>query len=92
MGQYFTGLQFPSVKLPAGYVEGDDAAATSKEPQKELIQALVRIMYDDVMVIPYMEETKISFLGKGVHNDDKALFDLTNMLVSNAWLEPSARK
>ena len=92
MGQYWTGLQFPSVKLPAGFTEGDRAAATSKEPQKELIQALVRIMYDDVMVIPYIEETKISFLGKGVHNDDKALFDLTYMLVTNAWLEPSARK
>jgi peptide/nickel transport system substrate-binding protein len=92
MGVFFTGLQFPSVKLPAGYVEGSDAAATSKEPQNELIQALMRIIYDDVMVVPYMEETKICFLGKGVHNDDKQTFNLTNMTVVNAWLEPSARK
>jgi peptide/nickel transport system substrate-binding protein len=91
-GTYFTGLQFPSVKLPAGYIEGADAMVATKEPQKELIQALMRIIYDDVMVIPYMEQTKICFLGKGVHNDDKKLFSLTGMSVSNAWLEPSARK
>jgi peptide/nickel transport system substrate-binding protein len=92
MGTYFGGLQFPSVKIPAGYFEGADAMAATVEPQKELIQAMVQLMHDDVMVIPYMEETKICFLGKGVHNDDKELLNLTNMSVVNAWLEPSARK
>jgi hypothetical protein len=92
MGTFWTGLQFPSVKLPAGYAEGNEAMSTSKEPQKELIQALVRIMYDDVMVVPYMEQTKICFLGKGVHNPDKVTYTLTAMLCNNAWLDPSARK
>jgi peptide/nickel transport system substrate-binding protein len=92
MGAFFTGLQFPSVKLPAGYVEGSDAAATSKEPENAKIQALVRLIHDNAMVIPYMEETKICFLGKGVHNDDKKTMNLTGMPVINAWLEPSARK
>ncbi len=92
MGTYWTGLQFPSVKLPAGYNEGADAMAVTKEPQKELIQAVVRLIYDNVMVVPYLEETKICFLGKGVHNDEKETLNLTGMPVNNAWLEPSARK
>jgi hypothetical protein len=92
MGTFFGQLQFPSVKLPAGYTEGATAMVITKEPQKELIQALVRIMYDDVMVIPYMEQTKIAFLGKGVHNPGKKTFSLTAMDVNDAWLDPIARK
>lgn len=92
MGSFWGQLQFPSVKLPAGYTEGANAMVATKEPQKELIQALVRIMYDDVMVIPYMEQTKIAFLGKGVHNPGKKTYSLTAMDVNDAWLDPNARK
>ena len=64
MGTFWGQLQFPSVKLPTGYTEGADAMVRSKEPQNDLIQAVVQLMYDDVMVIPYMEQTKIAFLKK----------------------------
>jgi len=91
MGTFWGGLQFPSVKLPTGYTEGADAMARSKEPQNDLIQAVVQLMYDDVMVIPYMEQTKIAFLNKGVHNPGKKTYSLTNMDVNDAWLDPISR-
>jgi len=90
-GTFFGQLQFPSVKLPNGYTEGANAMVITKEPQKELIQALMRLIYDDVMVIPYMEQTKVAFLNKGVHNPGKITYSLTNMDVNDAWLDPVAR-
>jgi len=90
-GTFFGQLQFPSVKLPNGYAEGANAMVLTKEPQPALIQALMRLIYDDVMVIPYMEQTKVAFLNKGVHNPGKITYSLTNMDVNDAWLDPIAR-
>jgi len=92
MSTYWIGLQFPTVKLPPGFVEGCDAMATTKEPQKDLIQAVVRIMQDNMMVIPYMEESRVTFLGKGVHDPGVYTHSLMSFIDTEAWLEPSARK
>lgn len=91
MSDYWLGLQFPSVKLSAGLKEGLDAAALTKEPDPQLIQAVVRVMYDDVMVIPYIEESRITFLQKGVHDPCTKTFSLNDYIDKEVWLEPSAR-
>jgi hypothetical protein len=65
---------------------------STKEPQKELIQNVIRIMYDDVMVIPYIEENRVTFLNKGVHDPGCVTHSLMAFVDYEAWLEPSARK
>jgi ABC-type transport system substrate-binding protein len=89
---YWTGLQFQQTKFPTGFKEGILAMQSTKEPQKELIQNVMRIMYDDVMVIPYMEENRVTFLGKGVHDPGCATHSLMAFVDYEAWLEPTARK
>jgi peptide/nickel transport system substrate-binding protein len=89
---YFLGIQLPSLKLSTGFKEGLTTAAYTKEPQKELIQNVMRVMYDDVMVIPTIEEVKVTFLGKGVHDPGADTYSLTSWIWKDIWLEPSARK
>ncbi len=90
MELYWTGLQFPSVKLPAGFLEGSKTMSATPEPDPKLIQAVVRLIHDDVMVVPYLEQGSIMFLGKGVH--DPALLTHPAISLQSAWLDPSARK
>jgi hypothetical protein len=66
--------------------------AATKEPDPKLIQATIRIMHDNVMVIPYMEESRVTFLGKGVHDPGVYTHSLMAFVDTEAWLEPSARK
>jgi peptide/nickel transport system substrate-binding protein len=91
ISDYWLGLQFPSVKLPNGFKEGMDAAQFSKEPDPKLIQAVIRLMYDDVMVVPYVEEQRIVFLQKGVHDEGTKMYTLNDYFDKYTWLEPSAR-
>lgn len=91
MSDYFLGLQFPDVKIPAGFEQGMTAAALTKEVDPKLIQAVVRVMYDDVMVIPYIEESRIVFLQKGVHDPGTEVYTLNDYIDKDVWLEPSAR-
>ncbi len=91
MSDYWLGLQFLSVKLPTGFKEGLEAAQFSKVPDPKLIQAAIRVMYDDVMVIPYVEESRIVFLQKGVHDPGTLTFSLMQYIDKEVWLEPSAR-
>jgi peptide/nickel transport system substrate-binding protein len=88
---YWNGTQFPSTKFPTGFREGLDAAQATKEPDPQLIQAVIRIMHDDVMVIPYLEESRVTFLNKGVHDPGVISHSLMVFICEEAWLEPSAR-
>jgi|WetSurMetagenome_2_1015567.scaffolds.fasta_scaffold27682_2 peptide/nickel transport system substrate-binding protein len=88
---YFLLLQFPSVKLPAGLKEGYEAAAFTKEIDPKLLQAIMQIIYDDVTVIPYVEESRIVFLRKGVHDPCTQTFPLMQYIDKEVWLEQSAR-
>jgi peptide/nickel transport system substrate-binding protein len=88
---YFLGTQFPSFKRPAGLKEGYDAAASTKEVDPKLVQAIMQIIYDNVMVIPYIEEQRITFLQKGVHDPFTKTFTLMDNWVQEVWLDPSAR-
>jgi peptide/nickel transport system substrate-binding protein len=92
---YFTGLQFQYCKKPAGWQEGLDASLTSLEPDPKLIQNVIEIMYNDMMVISYLEQKAFAFTQKGVHDDTNGSYN-TGAGVSIApwqylWLDESAR-
>ncbi len=91
MEDYWLGLQFPSVQLPPGFREGLEAAGYTLEPDPELIQAVIRVMHDNVMVIPVAEEVRVNFLGKGVHDPGTDDYSLMSWIWDEIWLEPSAR-
>jgi ABC-type transport system substrate-binding protein len=91
MRDYFDGITFPTLKLSTGFNEGLDAAAFAKDIDPKLIQATIQIMCDDVMVIPYVEESRIVFLQKGVHDPCTQTFPLMQYIDKEVWLEPSAR-
>ena len=91
MSDYFLYTQFPNLQLPAGFKEALEAAALTKEPDPKLIQKAVRILYDDTTVIPYMEETRVTFLQKGVHDPATSYFPLSEYLDKEVWLDASAR-
>ncbi len=89
---YFGGIQFPSVQKPAGWQEAYDAALAAETVDPAKTQALVKVMHDDVMVIPYMEETAVAFIQKGVHDSGQLKDSLTTVTEYElTWLDPELR-
>ncbi len=89
---YFGGVQFPSVQKPVGWQEAYDAALSSEAVDPVKTQALVKLMHDDVMVIPYMEETAVAFIQKGVHDSGQLKDSLTTVTEYElTWLDPELR-
>jgi peptide/nickel transport system substrate-binding protein len=90
---YFGGVQFPSVKKPDGWQEAFDTASLSETVDPVKTQALVKLMHDDVMVIPYLEETAVAFIQKGVHDSGHLKDSLTTVTEFEiTWLDPDLRK
>jgi peptide/nickel transport system substrate-binding protein len=88
---YFTGLQFGHCKKPAGWWEGVNASLASIEPDPKLIKAVLQIMYDDMMVISYMEPAIVDLTLQGV-NDPKAVeYPPQYSPPEEIWLDKSLR-
>ena len=92
---YFTGLQFQYCKKPVGWQEGVDTSLASPEPDPKLIMNVLEIMYNDMMVIPYLEQKAFTFTQKGVHDDTNGRY-LAGPGVSIApweylWLDKNSR-
>jgi len=88
-GFYFGGVQFPSVKFPEGWDEAHDKALSSTYVDPVKTQALVRLMHEDVMVIPYLEEVAVEFFQKGIHDHGILTSGgLFNWYPENTWLDP----
>jgi peptide/nickel transport system substrate-binding protein len=89
---YFGGVQFPSVQKPEGWQQAYDAALSSETVDPVKTRALVKLMHDDVMVIPYMEETAVAFIQKGVHDSGQLKDSLTTVTEFEVtWLDPELR-
>lgn len=88
---YFGGIQFPSVKKPDKWSAVYNAALGSKYLEPAKTQALVKLIHDDIMVIPYFEETAISFYQEGVHLFDFEKYRLMTPVREDIWLEPKLR-
>jgi peptide/nickel transport system substrate-binding protein len=63
-------LQFPVLKRPDGFQELFDKSLTTKEPQKELVEKLARMIYNDVLVIPIYVTGRAVILQKNVHDTE----------------------
>jgi ABC-type transport system substrate-binding protein len=88
---YFTGLQFGYCKKSAGWQQGVDASLASPQVEPQLLQNVIQIMYDDMMIIPYMEQQAFLFRLPGVHNPRAEQFPVLTTLYSEIWIEKSLR-
>jgi peptide/nickel transport system substrate-binding protein len=87
-----TNIMFPSVKKPDGFAAAVTASITSPQVDPAKLQAVFKIMNDDLMVIPYGEQVQAQFYVKGVNDPGAEEYPLTSTQYKEVWLEASARK
>lgn len=88
---YLAGVQFPSMKRASGFMEALDESLAAKSYDPEKIQAVIKLIHDDVMLIPYAEEVAITFFQEGVHDTGILEYSLDTWSFENAWLDPDLR-
>ncbi len=88
---YLGGLQFPSLQRAPGFLEALDASITAPDIDPAYIQAVIKIVHDNVMVIPYLEEVPTSFTQQGVHDTGFLNWELSTWTPELCWLEPDLR-
>jgi peptide/nickel transport system substrate-binding protein len=88
---YFGTTAFKSRENPANFKAASEASLAAAEPDPKLIQACIKIISDELMVIPYLEETVMIFQVTGAHNAGLDIATQTQFWAHIAWLEPEAR-
>jgi hypothetical protein len=88
---YFGGVGLPTLKIPDGFKEAMDASFYSEEYDPSKMRALLQIVYDDVMIIPYMEETAVEFIADGVHDTGLLEVEIDGFNPDETWLDPDLR-
>jgi peptide/nickel transport system substrate-binding protein len=61
-------IQFPVMKRPDGFQTLLDKSIITREPQKEMLDKLAQMIYDDVSVIPIYVTGRAVILQKNVHD------------------------
>jgi peptide/nickel transport system substrate-binding protein len=88
---YLGSTQFVSLKRPNGFQQGVDVSLAAKVYDPKLVQAVIQLLYDDMTVIPYLEQTQISFYQKGANDADADTYGLMWPIFKDCWLDKSAR-
>ena len=91
-GFYFGTTAFKSRLNPPNFIAASDAALAAPELDPKLVQACIKIISDELMVIPYLEETVMIFQVKGAHNDGLDVATQTQFWAHVAWIEANLRK
>jgi peptide/nickel transport system substrate-binding protein len=87
-----TNIMFPSVKKPDGFQDAVNASIASPQVDNAKLQAIFKIMNDDLMVIPYGEQVIAQFYYKGVNDPGADDYNLNAFQYKDAWLDAGARK
>jgi peptide/nickel transport system substrate-binding protein len=90
---YFTGLQWQYTKKPAGFQEALNASLTKLNIDSAAIKNVIKVLYDDMTVIPFYEEDTVSFENKGFHQDyiEMDFNGVDNFRFADIWLEKNLR-
>jgi ABC-type transport system substrate-binding protein len=89
---YFSGKDFVSMKIPASFATAANISMTSKVYDPKLVQAAIKILSDDVTVIPYVEQVQCCCYRKGTNDPDAGTFGFLLPHWKNLWEEKSARQ
>jgi peptide/nickel transport system substrate-binding protein len=91
-GFYFNpAIAFPSMKMPQVLQDAIDASLASIEPDPALVQAALRIVAEEMISIPYIEEVIAVFYRDGVHDPGADIYPSAVFQGNLAWLEPQVR-
>jgi peptide/nickel transport system substrate-binding protein len=90
-GFYFGTTAFKSRENPANFKAAAEASLASPEVDPALVQACVKIIAEELMVIPYLEETVMIFQVTGAHNAGLDIATQTQFWAHVCWLEAKAR-
>jgi peptide/nickel transport system substrate-binding protein len=88
---YLNGVQFPSLKKSDGFGDALKASMSAKTLDATKLQAVLKVIADDEMVIPYAEEVAITFMQKGVNDTGMLKYSLDTWTPEDAWLTPTPR-
>jgi peptide/nickel transport system substrate-binding protein len=90
---YFTGLQWQYTKRPAGFQDALNTSLVKLEIDPTAIKAIIKVLYDDMTVIPFYEEDTITFENKGLHLDynEMDFNGVDNYRYADVWLDKSLR-
>ncbi len=88
---YFGETAFKSRYNPPEFIAARDASLASPEIDPLLLQDCFRIIAEELMAIPYLEETVMIFQVPGAHNAGLDIASQTQFWAHLAWLEPEAR-
>jgi ABC-type transport system substrate-binding protein len=88
---YFMSTQFPSMKKPNGFTEGVNASLATPQVDPAKIQAVIQLLYDNMTVIPYLEQTQIAFYKKGSNDPDVDTFWVMWPVWQDCSIDKSAR-
>jgi peptide/nickel transport system substrate-binding protein len=88
---YFGETAFKSRYNSPEFIAARDASLASPEIDPLLLQKCFKIIAEDLMAIPYLEETVMIFQVPGAHNAGLDIASQTQFWAHLAWLEPEAR-
>jgi peptide/nickel transport system substrate-binding protein len=84
---YWLGNQFPSVKLPGEFKTLTGDALATEKMDKENVQKVTRLIYDESMVIPVNVQVVAWFFSGGLHDSGFFTAHHSYWSPSTAWLE-----
>jgi peptide/nickel transport system substrate-binding protein len=90
-GFYFGTTAFKSRTNPPSFVAASEASLAAPEVDPALVKECIRIIAEELMVIPYLEETVMIFQAPGAHNAGLDVATQVQFWAHLAWLEPEAR-
>lgn len=88
---YFLGRDLVSLDLPPAYVTAAEASVNSLEVDPALVKASIKVIHDELMAIPYLEERVTTFMRDGAHNPGLLIAPQTQLWGHLLYLEPQAR-
>jgi peptide/nickel transport system substrate-binding protein len=88
---YFGTTAFKSRYNPPEFIAAYEKSLASPEPDAKLIQACMKMIAEQLLVIPYLEETVMIFQVPGAHNAGLDVATQVQFWSQIAWLEPKAR-
>jgi ABC-type transport system substrate-binding protein len=88
---YFMSMMFPSVKKPAGFIEGVNSSLATPAVDPVKVKAVTQLLYDDMTVIPYVEAISVSFYKKGSNDPSTEGYGVNWPRFEQCWIDKSAR-
>jgi len=88
---YFMGMDLASCKIPGDFKVAATASLNSNDYNPKLVQAAFKILYDDVTVIPYVEQIQCFSYQKGANDPDADLYGSLLPHFENVWVDKSVR-